>query len=90
MLYKYVGYNYSTDGICQEKIYFSYSAMSPMSGITHNSTAFVGCDNKKVRFCFRTKNLRYFLLLIFNHLFMTLSYSSIRCSVVISYFHLLF
>ena len=28
---------------------FSYSANSEFSGITHNSTAFVGCDAGKVR-----------------------------------------
>ena len=28
---------------------FSYSASSEFSGITHNATAFVGCDAGKVR-----------------------------------------
>ena len=28
---------------------FSYSASSEFSGITHNATAFVGCDDGKVR-----------------------------------------
>ena len=28
---------------------FSYSSSSEFSGITHNATAFVGCDDGKVR-----------------------------------------
>ena len=31
-----------------EFLLFSYSAVSPVSGVTHDATAFVGCDNNKV------------------------------------------
>ncbi|CAB4018192.1 Hypothetical predicted protein, partial [Paramuricea clavata] len=35
--------------------HFSYSALSLMSGIIHNSTAFVGCDNYKCCACYGPK-----------------------------------
>ena len=33
---------------------FSYSASSEFSGITHNATAFVGCDHRNNRYRMRT------------------------------------